>query len=295
MTFQSAPIGISEEALNAYDDNSFINEDNSLQEHEGDSTRRPAFLPAEDRGFDFQPFQVPRREIVVKQLPENQLFLFQHFIPISVVNSWVKYTNDWVNSLLQIGVIDSQEHEITEKSRLRAWKPTTAAEIYMWLGILIYIGVHGEMSVEDHWKTSQLEDQRPEHSIIKFMTYDRFQLLHRHLRLFDHTKFTDDDDFPIVFQCIERWSQHIQLATTELCDPGSHLAVDEGMIRYTGRNKQVTCAPNKPIDTGLKVWIAAQLGLFMRWIWHQPGAKYGPVGVNRKNPASQRGRRKGKG
>jgi len=33
------------------------------------------------------------------------------------------------------------------------------------------------MSVEDHWKTSQLEDQRPEHSIIKFMTYDRFQLL----------------------------------------------------------------------------------------------------------------------
>jgi hypothetical protein len=127
------------------------------------------------------------------------------------------------------------------------------------------------------------------------MTYDRFQLLHRHLRLFDHTKFTDDDDFPIVFQCVELWSQHIQLATTELCNPGSHLAVDEGMIRYTGRNKQVTYVPNKPIDTGLKVWIAAQLGLFMRWIWHQPGAKYGPVGVERKKPASQRGRRKGKG
>src|SRR4029450_76399 len=108
MASQSVPIEISAEALNAYDDNSFINEDNSLQEHEGDSTRRPAFLPAEDRGFDFQPFQVPRREIVVKQLPENQLFLFQHLIPISVVNSWVKYTNDWVNSLLQSGVIDSQ-------------------------------------------------------------------------------------------------------------------------------------------------------------------------------------------
>jgi hypothetical protein len=33
----------------------------------------------------------------------------------------------------------------------------------------------------------------------------------------------------------------------------------------------------------------------MRWIWHQPGAKYGRVGVERKKPASQRGRRKGKG
>ncbi|UPL00622.1 hypothetical protein LCI18_011556 [Fusarium solani-melongenae] len=157
------------------------------------------------------------------------------------------------------------------------------------------MGVHSEITVEDHWKTSQLEDQRAEHSIIKFMTYNRFQLLYRHIRLFDHTKFTDDcDDFPIVFQCVESWSQHIQLATTELCEPGSHLAVDEAMIRYTGRNKQVTHVPNKPIDTGFKVWIAAQLGLFMRWIWHQPGAKYGPVGIQKK-PASQKKKSKGKG
>jgi hypothetical protein len=28
--------------------------------------------------------------------------------------------------------------------------------------------------------------------------------------------------------------------------------VDEGMIRYTGRNKQVTYVPNKPIDTASK-------------------------------------------
>src|SRR6478609_7707043 len=92
MTFQSAPIGISEEALNAYDDNSFINEDNSLQEHDGDSTRRPVFLPAEDRGFDFQPFEVPRRELLINKLPQNPLLRFQHFIPTSLVNNWVKYT-----------------------------------------------------------------------------------------------------------------------------------------------------------------------------------------------------------
>ncbi|KAJ3455309.1 hypothetical protein MRS44_013909 [Fusarium solani] len=65
------------------------------------------------------------------------------------------------------------------------------------------------------------------------------------------------------------------------------------MIRYTGRNKQVTYVSNKPIDTDFKVWIAAQLGLFMRWIWHQPGARYGPVGVQKK-PASQRKNSNGK-
>jgi hypothetical protein len=198
MTSQSIPTEISAEALNAYDDSSFINEDNSRQEHEGDSTRRPAFLPAEDRGFNFQPFEVPRRELLINKLPQNPLLLFQHFIPISLVN-------DWVSSLIQTGVIDSQEHEITDQSRLHAWKPTTAAEVYIWLGILIYMGVHSDITVEDHWKTSQLEDQRAEHLIIKFMTYNRFQLLYRHIRLFDHTKFTDGggDDFPIVFQCVE--------------------------------------------------------------------------------------------
>ncbi|RKK53361.1 hypothetical protein BFJ69_g17832 [Fusarium oxysporum] len=96
-----------------------------------------------------------------------------------------------------------------------------------------------------------------------------------------------------VFQCVESWSQHLQHATKELCEPGSHLAVDEAMIRYTGRNKQGTNVPNKPVDTGFKVWIAAQLGIFLRWIWHQPGAKYGPVGVQKK-PASQKKKTKGK-
>lgn len=53
MISQSIPTEISAEALNAYDDSSFINEDNSRQEHEGDSTRRPAFPAAKDRGFNF--------------------------------------------------------------------------------------------------------------------------------------------------------------------------------------------------------------------------------------------------
>jgi hypothetical protein len=101
MTSQSAPSSPPIEALNAYDDSSFINEDNSHQEHSGDSTRRPAFPAADDRGFNFHPFEVPRRELLVNELPQSPLSLFQHFIPISIVKEWVKYTNDWVTSLIQ--------------------------------------------------------------------------------------------------------------------------------------------------------------------------------------------------
>jgi hypothetical protein len=158
MSSQSIP----GEALNAYDDASFIREDDSRHEQEGDSTRRPDFPPATDRGFNFQPFKVERRDLRANQLP---LYLFQHFVPLSPVSSWAEYTNSWVNSLQERGVIDSENHELREGSRLQEWKPTSVAEIYVWLGILIYIGIHKEIAIEEHWKTPELEDQRPEHSI----------------------------------------------------------------------------------------------------------------------------------
>ncbi|EXK78883.1 hypothetical protein FOQG_16467 [Fusarium oxysporum f. sp. raphani 54005] len=90
MSSQSIPT----EALNVYDDHSFINGDNSRRKHEYDSTRRPVFPPATDRGFNFQPFNVERRDIKVNQLPQEPLYLFQYFVPLFLLNSWVKYTNE---------------------------------------------------------------------------------------------------------------------------------------------------------------------------------------------------------
>jgi hypothetical protein len=121
MTSQSAPSSPPIEALNAYDDSSFINEDNSRQEHSGDRTRRPAFPAADDRGFNFHPFEVPRRELLVNDLPQNPLIFFQHFVPVSIVNNWVKYTNDWVNSLpgLPSDQINNQIYQSDQSIQIR--------------------------------------------------------------------------------------------------------------------------------------------------------------------------------
>ncbi|KAJ3453704.1 hypothetical protein MRS44_017951 [Fusarium solani] len=285
-------------AVNIYDDNSFITEENSSREQAADNTCRPEFPPAEDRGFNFQPFNVPPRDLKVNPLPQDPLQLFQLFVPVSLVKSWVEYTNNWVASLHESGVIDSQNHELKDGSRLQKWTRLKVSDVYIWLGILIYIGLHKETRIEDHWKTSSLGDQRPTYSIIKFMTYNKFQLLHRHLRPFDHTKFVPDERFPEVFKCAQPWSDHIQYVSTQLLEPGSHLAVDEGMIQYEGRSHQKTTVQNKPINTGFKVWVVAQKGFFLRWIWHQPGLKYGPVGVEptkKRRSGVGRGRGRGRG
>jgi hypothetical protein len=57
--------------------------------------------------------------------------------------------------------------------------------------------------------------------------------------------------------------------------------VDEAMARYTGKSKAITTIPNKPTPTGIKIWVAAQRGFFLRWLYHQPGKKGGAFGVSK--------------
>ncbi|KAM5350176.1 hypothetical protein ACJ41O_006681 [Fusarium nematophilum] len=130
------------------------------------------------------------------------------------------------------------------------------------------------------------------------MPYWKFQLLHRHLRPFDHLKIDETGPLPKVFQAATEWSDHIQAASAEIFLPGSHLAVDECMVRYTGRSNETTVVKGKPHPLGLKIWVIAQQGFFIHWEWHNPGAKYGPVGVELPPPKSStrgRGGRRGGG
>ncbi|KAJ3455231.1 hypothetical protein MRS44_013831 [Fusarium solani] len=123
--------------------------------------------------------------------------------------------------------------------------------------------------------------------------FEPFHILHRHLRPFDHTKIDETGPLPKVFQACDEWSDHIQAASAEIFFPGSHLAVDECMIRYTGRSNETTVVKGKPIPLGFKIWVIAQQGFFIHWLWHIKGEKYGAVGVELPKPASSsRGRGK---
>jgi hypothetical protein len=255
------------EAVNAYDDNSFISRDHSLPERPADNTCRPTF-PAQPRcGDAFEPFHIQQRDFQIQPLPQSPVGLFQCFVPESLIQQWVDWTNAWAVALLQLG-----ERQLLPTARIRAWRPTSVAEVYIWLAILIYIGICTEIRIEDHWVTSVAGQQRATHPIIKFMSYDRFQLLQRLLRISD--PFNSNSG---VFGRVQQWSDHIQHTSLKPFSPGSHLAVDECMVRFLGRSKETTFVPNKPTPRGFKIWVIAQRGYFLRWIWHTPTAALGPV------------------
>ncbi|KAJ3453227.1 hypothetical protein MRS44_018882 [Fusarium solani] len=142
-------------------------------------------------------------------------------------------------------------------------------------------GIHKEPTLHTHWETSYLGHQGPDHSILRYMTYDRFQLLQRHIRVFNPFNLTDTH-LPKVFRAVDDWSEHLQRVSLKLWSPGTNIAVDECMTRFTGRSYETTKVPNKPTPLGFKTWVVAQNGFFLRWIWHQPKKRYGPVGLPKK-------------
>ncbi|KAF6518527.1 hypothetical protein HZS61_002605 [Fusarium oxysporum f. sp. conglutinans] len=257
-----------------------------------DPTGVPDFPPEEGCGDDFQPFNVEYRDFKINPLPKEPLELFQLFVPISLIQSWIEYTNSWVAHLLENSVIDNWNTPLSEQSRILQWEGFSTATAYVWLGVLIYLGIHRELTIEDHWKAPSLGDQRPLHSIIKFMPLHRFQLIMRYIRTFDYTKLdvSDEGDLPKTFQAAEEWSNHIQKVSAELYLPGTNLTVDECMIPFTGRSKETTLVKGKPTPVGFKVWVIAQQGYFLQWLWHVKASPYKAVTVELPTP-QQRGKK----
>ncbi|TKW57209.1 hypothetical protein CTA1_2255 [Colletotrichum tanaceti] len=94
------------------------------------------------------------------------------------------------------------------------------------------------------------------------MSRDRFQLLCQRLRIFDASGFDTSAPGPVdpmsaTYRKVNEWSAHIQEAGESFFTTGSDLTVDKAMVRFTGRSRETTTIPIKPIPTGFKVWVLA--------------------------------------
>lgn len=95
---------------------------------------------------------MPYREPQFLPLPPTALQLFQTFVPEPLVARWVDYTN-----------------KAAEAADLQSWSPVSSAEIYIWLAILIYMGMHKESCFRDYWKAPTAQAFDPTHPITKLM------------------------------------------------------------------------------------------------------------------------------
>jgi hypothetical protein len=114
--------GIVEPAMDEGIDFDITLNDSQL-EQAADSTYRPNIKPTDAIGSQFEPFFVPECPFKAHDLPLSPLKLFQHFLPIWLVESWVDYTN-------------------RNPGPDGCTITTSVSEIYIWIAMIIYMGLN---------------------------------------------------------------------------------------------------------------------------------------------------------
>jgi len=140
-----------------------------------EGTLRPKAKPICYAGDHFQPLECPQFDHHVNLPPhvhpDDAFGIFKLFFSQSIMEQLVQHTNAYVRT---------PKDPSKPRSRAYNWTDnTTVEELYIYLGIQIYMGIHIETRVCDYWNTSPFT---PFHPITKYMSLERYQELHIRFR-----------------------------------------------------------------------------------------------------------------
>jgi hypothetical protein len=156
----------------------------------------------------------------------------------------------------------------------RKWKPTTANELRVWLGVLIAMGTfrcktpsdiwrrHGGVSLHVNGDRSQW--RRP---VSKAISNNRFFQIKRYFHISPSDREIDSVS-DIWWEKLEPLSGLLRENCLKYYRPSSSVTVDEMMIRFSGRGRHTVRMPNKPITEGYKVFTICDHGYTMNWRYH---------------------------
>jgi len=127
----------------------------------------------------------------------------------------------------------------------RRWKEVSVSELGVWLGIVLYMGVHSSPAVRDYWRHNGLN---PTHPISKYMDQIRFKEIKWYFHVFS-------PDLPKIAPTGRRlWHSKVDLILDQLrkssqqyCMPSTHISLHKYMMRATGRSPDTYKMPSKPI------------------------------------------------
>ena len=198
-------------------------------------------------------------------VPNDPHAIFSLFFTEIVLQELANNTNRYA--------VNHSHHDDDDKPYARTWFDTTARELRAYIATYIYMGVHKEPRIECYWNTD--ESKGPIHSLIRNrISLVRWQQIDRFFHISAHPEEED------VFQKVDHLSEHLRKAFKLYWTPGTHLTVDESIQRFMGRASETVNIPSKPVPEGFKIWILANHGYVMDWLYHAKGDKRGPIDLD---------------
>ncbi len=163
-----------------------------------------------------------------------------------------------------------------KKPYARRWLPTNIKELQAYIGTYIYMGVHRETAVKDYWNENP---KNPIHdAVVQGISETRWEQIDRFFYISKPLHPLMERETP--FEKLEPLSEHLRQTFKSYWKTGTHLAVDETIQRFMGRAQETVNIPSKPEPEGFKIWVLANQGYVLDWLYHAKGDVNGPVDLD---------------
>ena len=161
----------------------------------------------------------------------------------------------FTTELLQMIALESNRYarEVMGNRKYETWSEMRVDDISPFLGFSILMGLNILPSIDDYWKRNKYTYYEP---IASRISRDRFRELFRYLHFVDNQSLhqrgtTSYDKLGKVRPLI----QYLSRKFMEMYTPNKEVAVDEAMVKFSGRSAIKQYLPMKPIKRGIKVWV----------------------------------------
>ena len=145
--------------------------------------------------------------------------------------------------------------EVMGDDKYNSWVKITREELRAYLGFCILMGINHLPALDDYWSKDPKLHYSP---VADRITRDRFRDISRYLHFVNNDSLTPRgspgyDRLGKVRPVID----HLSSRFSDLYNPHQEVAVDEAMIKFTGRSTLKQYMPLKPVKRGIKVWALA--------------------------------------
>uniref|UniRef100_A0A087XBT6 PiggyBac transposable element-derived protein domain-containing protein n=1 Tax=Poecilia formosa TaxID=48698 RepID=A0A087XBT6_POEFO len=173
------------------------------------------------------------------------LELFQLFFTTTVIDTLVRNTNTYGEKKCQ--------------SQRESWVPVTAADMYSYICLVLYMGIVPLKTLKEFWRGSTLFSLPFPASV---MPCRRFLAISRSLHMNDPAKEAANDQkkgtlgYDRLFKIKPLYEQILEACHTHF-HPHQHISIDERMVASKARFGFKQYSRNKPTKWGFKLYVLA--------------------------------------
>lgn len=146
----------------------------------------------------------------------------------------------------------------------RSWSAVTAGELKIWIGLIIYMSVNRQSRTEEFWYR---KPDWPSHCITRFRGRTRFEQIKRYFHISPPVESLPRSRF---YEKLEPLASLVKESFKRVLLPATPVAVDEMIIRFTGRSKHTIMMRGKPVPVGYNVLALCEAGYCWTWLFTSP-------------------------